>query len=310
MQKLDFVKNLEDLSSKLKSSDIVEHFNNGFSTPNTDYPYNNIVPILFLSKSNYDNIKYDSRYNLILETVEANSIYSETNLSNLAVILRKTTATQIIPNKNVVALFNFHNSLIQTLKLSKNLLDTKNLSEDLNKDIEDGIIIFQIVIEGEGLETEKYIKILNALNELIETINRITNEEDDKSEIILLDSGSDSNIGVKTGVETAKSLFLIFKEVWDYIANYKFYKQSQKSNTLLESLSIRAEIMKKMEDGVITKEEAIEYIHMIKTRTDDLIGMKVMPKQIVLQSNLVNNQKLLSEFEGIKMLSSGENKEE
>ncbi|MFV8268574.1 hypothetical protein ACNQGP_01405 [Flavobacterium sp. GT2N3] len=306
MQKIDFIKNLEDLTSKLKSVEIVQHYKSGFASPNVDYNYNNIVPILFQSKSSYDNIRYDFRYKLILETLEAEKVYAESNLSSLTVILKNTTANNIIPYSNAISLFNFHNTLIQTLQLSKNLLDTTNLSEDLNKDMDNGIIIFQIVIEGEGLETEKYIKILSALNELIEIINKISDEEE-KSEIVLLDSGSDTNIGVKTGIETAKSLFLIFKEVWDFIANYKFYKQAQKSNTLLESLSIRAEIMKKVEDGVITKEEATEYIHMIKTRTDDLIGMKVMPKQIVLQSNLVNNQKLLSEFEGIKMLSAGEN---
>jgi hypothetical protein len=306
MQKIDFIKNLEDLTSKLKSVEIVQQYKAGFTIPNVEYSYNNIVPILFQSKSGYDNIRYDSRYEKILITLEAEKIYSETILSALAVTLKKTTANNIIPYTNAVSLFNFHNTLVQTLQLSKNLLDTKNLSEGLNKDIDNGIIIFQIVIEGEGLETEKYIKILSALNELIEIINKISDEEE-KSEIVLLDSGSDTNIGVKTGVETAKSLFLIFKEVWDFMANYRFYKQAQKSNTLLESLSIRAEIMKKLEDGVITKEEATEYIHMIKTRTDDLIGMKVMPKQIVLESNLVNNQKLLSEFEGIKMLSAGEN---
>lgn len=306
MQKIDFIKNLEDLTSKLKSVEIVQQYKAGFTSPNAEYSYNNIVPILFQSKSGYDNIRYDSRYEKILTTLEAEKIYSESILSALVVTLKKTTANNIIPYSNAVSLFNFHNTLVQTLQLSKNLLDSKNLSEDLNKDIDNGIIIFQIVIEGEGLETEKYIKILSALNELIEIINKISDEED-KSEIVLLDSGSDTNIGVKTGVETAKSLFLIFKEVWDFMANYRFYKQAQKSNTLLESLSIRAEIMKKLEDGVITKEEATEYIHMIKTRTDDLIGMKVMPKQIVLESNLVNNQKLLSEFEGIKMLSAGEN---
>jgi hypothetical protein len=45
---------------------------------------------------------------------------------------------------------------------------------------------------------------------------------------------------------------------------------------------------------------------MIKTRTDDLIGMKVLPKQIMVGTNQIENKKMLAEFEGIKMLSSGE----
>jgi hypothetical protein len=45
---------------------------------------------------------------------------------------------------------------------------------------------------------------------------------------------------------------------------------------------------------------------MVKTRTDTLIGMKVLPKQIVAETNVIENKKLLNEFEGIKMLMSGE----
>ena len=84
-----------------------------------------------------------------------------------------------------------------------------------------GVIFFQILIDGEGLETEQYIKIFTTLNELIKTIGKIVDEKEEKSEIILLDSGSDSNIGVKSGIETAKALFLIFKEVWDFIISFK-----------------------------------------------------------------------------------------
>ena len=79
---------------------------------------------------------------------------------------------------------------------------------------------------------------------------------------------------------------------------------------MLESLSIRAEIQKQIDDGVLTKGEGMEYMHMIKTRTDDLIGMKVLPKQIVIDNNQIENRKLLADFEGMKLLSSGDIKEE
>lgn len=47
-------------------------------------------------------------------------------------------------------------------------------------------------------------------------------------------------------------------------------------------------------------------MHIVKTRTDDLIGMKVLPKEIVLDANLIENKKLLSDFEGYKMLGPGD----
>jgi hypothetical protein len=306
MQKLDFVNNLNTIVEKLKSEKIVEKFQAGFSKPNLNYTYSDIVPLLFLSKSNYDQIKNDERYSAILTSLNTEAIYTEVNLSNLTTLLRTAQANSVILNSNTVSLYNFHNSLVSTLKLSNDILKNNIFDGNFEDSIEEGINVFQIVIETEGLETEKYIKIFTAFQELIECISKILNENDYKSEIILLDSGSDTNVGIKTGIETAKSLFLIFKEIWDFIISHKYYKQTQNNKALLESLSIRSEIQNNIDSGIITAEEGRQYTHIIKTRTDDLIGMKVLPKQIVIETNQIENKKLLNEFEGLKMLTSGE----
>jgi len=303
MQKIDFVKHLENIVEELQSKEIFKNFQKGFAQPNQAYSYGLINPLLFISKSNYDKLIADEKNRTILESLNADLIYEEKNLSELTNVLRTAQANSVILNARTLKLLNFHNSLINTLKLSKELLISKDLDSNFEESIENGIIIFQILIETEGLETEKYIKIFTAFNELIIAISKVYNETDDKSEIILLDSGSDTNVGIKTGVETAKSLFLIFKEIWDYITSYKHYKQTKKNNALLESLSIRAEIQKKVDEKIITKEEGLEYTHMIKTRTDDLIGMKVLPKKIVTETNQIGNKKLLSEFEGLKLIT-------
>lgn len=308
MQKIDFVKNLETIVEKLQSATILSLFKGGFGNPGQAYPYNQINPLLFLSKSNYDQIKNDAKYSAILASLGAQHIYEESNLAVLTTYLVPQNATGIITRQNAVALFNFHNTLVSTLTLSKEVLISRELNNDFQTSIDSGVIVFQIIIEKEGLETEKYIKIFFAFQELIETVSKIVGETDQKPEIILLDSGSDTNVGIKSGVETAKSLFLIFKEIWDFVTNFRHYKQNQKGKALLESLSIRAEILKKVEEQVITEAEGLEYTHMIKTRTDDLIGMKVLPKQIVLESNSIDNKKLLTEFEGLKMLTGADDK--
>ena len=310
MQKIDFVINLETIVEKLRSAEIVQNFRNGFVQPSVAFNYGAINHLLFSSKSNYDQIKNDTRYSAILASLDASSIYTEQNLSNLTTILKQTQAVNIVNQDNATAFYAFHKALVQTVNLSKSILQSDSMTETLKHEVENGVVVFQILIEGEGLQTEQYIKIFTALNELIEAVSKITNEQEQKSEIILLDSGSDSNVGVKAGIETAKSLFLIFKEVWDYIINYKYYKQKQRSQALIESLTIRTEIQKKVEEGILTKEEGMEYLHMIKSRTDDLIGMKVMPKQIVVDSNQIENKKILTEFEGYKMLSSGKETED
>lgn len=306
MQKLDFVKNIKIIIDNLKSESILEHFENGFATPSQNYKYDNIIPLLFASKSNYEQIKNIDGLSDILSYFNCEEMYSENNLTYLTRSLSNAQATSVYGHTNNLKLYNFHKTIVNTYRLSSKLLLNDVLNESYEQSLNEGINIFQIVIEDEGLETFKYIKILNALTELIEVISKINNEEVNKSEVILLDSGSDTNLGLKTGIETAKSLFLIFKEVWDFATNYKQYKTSQNNKALLESLTIRSEIMKKVEDGVISEAEATQYTHLIKTRTDDLIGMKVLPKQIVLEHNKIENKKLLNEIEGVRLLSSGE----
>lgn len=306
MQKLDFVKNLEIIVEKLKSESILSVFESGLKAPNQNFEYNKIVPLLFLSKSNYEQIKDDDNLYELLQFFNVDKLYSENNLTALTTTLRVTNATGIYLNKTNLNLYDFHKTIVSTYYLSKEILLNDILNESYEESLNEGVNIFQIIIEEEGLETYKYIKILGALTELIEVIDKIYNEKTNNSEIILLDSGSDTNLGIKTGVETAKSLYLIFKEVFDLAINYKQYKNSQKNKALMESLTIRAEILKKVDDGVITDSEATEYIHLIKTRTDDLIGMKVLPKQIVLENTKIENKKLLKEIEGVRFLTSGE----
>ena len=306
MQKLDFVKNLETIIENLKSEDILELFEVGFSMPNQNFEYNKIIPLLFVSKSNYEQIKNIESYSKILEYFDCEQMYRTDNLTYLTTTLRHANASSVHLHSNNLLLYNFHKTIVSTYNLSKEMLLNDILNESYEDSLNEGVNIFQIVIEEEGLETSKYIKILASLTELVEVLDRINNQETDKSEIVLLDSGSDTNLGLKTGIETAKSLFLIFKEVWEYATNYRQYKNSQNNKALLESLTIRSEIKKKVEEGVITEVEGTEYTHLIKTRTDDLIGMKVLPKQIVLEHSKIENKKLLGEIEGIRLLSSGE----
>lgn len=306
MQKLDFVNSLEAIVEDLKSREIVQLFKTGFAQPTVAGRYDLITPLLFLSKSNYDKLKEEPQFSYILSSLDADTVFSEHILSKLTGILHQVKAVDIFSRADALTLYDFHNTLLNTLKLSKDVLTSKAIQQTVSESIEDGIVIFQIVIEGEGLETEKYIKIFVALQELVSTISKIVKETEQKSEIILLDSGSDTNVGIKAGIETARSLFLIFKEVWDFIISYRQYKQKQNNQTLLESLTLRGEIMQKVQEGILTEDEAKEYIHMIKTRTDHLIGMKVLPKQIALEQNSIDNKKLLQQFDGFKLLTEGD----
>lgn len=312
MQKFDFVKNLEKISENLFSQEINKHFDSSIKEPRNDYNFEKLKPILFNSKSKYDQLIEDDGIFDILKNLNSEKIYSVENLSNLTNYFHSTQISKILLRDKCLEFYKFHLTIISTLQISKNLLLKNSYSDSNEQTLENGIIIFEIVI-GEELENiQLYIKVLSLLKELTSLVDKISNintEETDDLEnekpvdIVLLDSGSSSNIGLKTGIDTAKSLFLIFKEIWDFTLSYKQYKSTQNSNALLESLTIRKEILTKLEEGVITDKEAQEYTHIIKTRAEDLIGLKVLPKELVQENHKISNVKLLNEFKELRLLN-------
>lgn len=317
MQKFDFVKNLEKIAENLFSQEILKHFDNAINQPQSNYAFGHLNPILFSSKSRYDQLKTDKDIFEILRNLNSVEIYSESNLSSLTNYFSNQQIKSIFTIKQCLAFYKFHLSIVSTLSISKNLLLKESYSESNEQSLENGILIFEVVIEEDSKNINLYIKILSLLNELGTLVDKIYNsgteeenteteeEEENKNsvEIILLDSGSNSNIGLKTGIETAKSLFLIFKEIWDFVISHKQYKSNQKNNTLLESLTIRKEILTKLEEGVITEQEAKEYTHIVKTRAEDLIGLKVLPKELIQKNHEINNNKLLEEFKELRLLN-------
>jgi len=303
MQKFDFVKNLEKISENLFSQEVLKHFETAINQPGTNYAFGQLKPTLFSSKSRYDQLIKDLDVYEILKNLDSDEIYSESNLSSLTGYLSTQQIGNIFRIKQCLAFYKFHLTIISTLKISKDLLLKSSYSESNEQSLENGIVIFEVVIEEESKDISLYIKIFTLLRDIALQVHNLNNsateqteEDDDENpvDIILLDSGSSSNIGLKTGIETAKSLFVV---------SHKQYKTKQKNEALLESLSIRKEIMDKLEEGVITDKEAQEYTHIIKTRAEDLIGLKVMPKELIQKNHELNNKKLLEEFKELRLLN-------
>lgn len=296
MQKIEFIKKIETIVDRLKSADIVRIFQEGFRQPGNHYNYGLLNPILFVSKSQYDQIMLDVKLNKVLDLISGHQIYDEKIMSTLPSVLHSSQASNIILNANATNFYSFHKGLIDMLNVSRSLLSNEIIENNNLKNLENGVLLLTIQIEANGLETSKYIKILNLLSELIKTLEKIYNFEEIESEIVLLDSGSDTNIGLQTKVEIAKAIFEIFKEIWDFITSFSFYRNQQKNNALLESLSIRRQIQKSVDEGTLTEQEAQEYIHVIKTRTDNLIGLKVLPRELIIRNHQIDSSKILEEY--------------
>jgi hypothetical protein len=307
MQKLDFVKGLEEIARQLRSDEINQIFETGLSNPQANFDYSPISPILFSSKSNYDRTIAIEDYKILLQKLGADPIYTDNNLSALSRTIG-THQGNILTIKIINELFRLHSTIVMLRDIGKEVLLNPILDRNPDQTLNDGVIVFHVMIDNEGLSPDSYIKILDGLNDLIKILNRIhkTETESEKTEIILLDSGSGTNLGIKTTVDTAKSLFLIFKEIWDFIANHKFYKLKKQNEVLMESLTVRQNLNQMMQEGVITADEFKEYSHVIKSRTDSLIAMKVLPKELLEVRMYIDNKLVLKEFEEFKLLNKGD----
>jgi len=315
MQKLDFVQHLKVVVDKLESERIVELFSEGFNPANSGMEYNftNITPLLFSSKVNYETLSLKEDYVVFLKEIGADSVYGEDNLAKVSRNLLNKPYFEIFKTVEIINFYIFHEHLIKMLEATESLL-LDDFDSDLKKSLNKGILLFQVVIEEDHISSEEYIRILATLQEIVNVVGKILiNKDDDyQTDIILLDSGSDTNIGIQTFAEVAKSIFIIFKEIWDYITNHGIYQNEKKNKALIDSLAIRKEIQKNIKEGVLTEEEGKEYTHIVKTRVDKLIGMKVLPKQIVIgsQTQTQNNRSLIEDLRIKGFLLSEQDKEE
>jgi hypothetical protein len=303
MQKLDFTENIDSLRKLLKSDEIVKFID---KLP-TGQPVDTktLTPLIIESKSNYDKITSSDKKTEILDALEAGLFYSEKGIGDLInatlqVTIQGQQKVQLFMHSTILQFYNFHITLVNTSELCDKVLFKDKITELNNDDT----IIFRILINDE-LEISKYAKILSLLNELIDIIQKTNSSTESNPVITLLDSGSDTNIGIKTTVENAKSLFQIFKEVWDWMLNRKFYKSKLRNAGLLDNLYVMTAIKTAKDNGVIDDDTAKIYRETIIRRTEDLLELNVLPKTLVESQTDNNTKKLLEEYTEIKMLKSG-----
>ncbi|MBN8697341.1 MAG: hypothetical protein J0L87_12490 [Bacteroidetes bacterium] len=303
MQKLDFTENINQLREILKSDSIV-NFIDGLQS-NIKINTNALTPLVIESKSNFDKITADDSKTVILNALNASNLYSEKSIGDLInatvnATLQGHQKVHLFLNSTLLSYYHFHFTIIQT----SNLCDKVLFKDNLGELSDDDTIVFRILIDDE-LEVSRYTKILNLISELIEVIQKINSDTESKPTISLLDSGSDTNIGVKTTVETAKSIFQIFKEVWDWVVNRKFYKSKLRNAGLLDNLNVMMAIKTAQDNGVIDENTAKIYKETIIRRTEDLLELNVVPKVLIEAKTEDNSKRLLAEFTEIKMLESG-----
>jgi len=300
MQKLDYTENISVIIKSLNTEYFVDVYNTGIKKPSTPHDFSSIIPSLFDSKSQFEIIVKDKDIHSILKTLGADAIYSSTSLTWFTTVLtgKNVALAHLLSDPIPASFFMLHKTLYSVSHLNKAIFD---LQKGKNSKGPDGKIVFRIIEEHKEISIENYSKIFRLLDELLSELSKFYGEKK-HSQVYLLDSGSDTNLGIETGIKVAKSVYLIFKEIWDSVINRKYYKQSKNNQAIIESLTLRTEIREKREAGIITEKEEVEYVHYVKSRVDELINLNVITKEIYDSNESKKTMQILLSAYSAKLL--------
>jgi hypothetical protein len=309
MQKITLKEKVLEFILTLKSEKIAKSIKwlkkgkvNGTNNNENQKSFNEKLDILIQdiinSKSNYDNaIQSNPELKEISASINADSYKSE-NISRLISELSKQTLqtrNSIYSIDSVVEFLVFQESLINLNAVTSNTI--KETQE------EESVIIFTLISENNP-NINLIVEVLKKLQELIDIIELIYEEEQENT-IYLLDKGSNTNIGVETGIKTAKSLFQIFKEVWDWMVNRKYYKQKLRNAAFLDNLDVINKIEESKNNGALSEEDAKRYKELITKKTDELLSLNTVPRQLLLETNQQSKNQPLLDYNEIRLLTEG-----
>lgn len=312
MQKLTLKEKAKQLSEELMSDKITKHIKwlrgltndiDGKAIPRdtktVQNSKNTLMQLIVLSKSNYDNkVPVDNEL-MEISRIFDTKIYSPQNISFLISYISNIpnqNSGGILNEKRLVSFFIFHETLIHINKITETVF-----YEDINKS---QLSVFTIISENNP-SLNHLLEVLKKLSEILQILKKIYKEEDIEEQVYILDKGSNTNIGIETGIKTAKSLFDIFKEVWDWLVNRKHYREKLKNATFINNLDALKKLNDLKNEGAITAEDALIYRELIIKRTDELFSLKTVPRELLLESGLTKDEKVVLEYNEIRLLMDG-----
>lgn len=307
MQKLTIRDKINEFSANLNSDGIIQMLQDLYSKfdsgTNPESSWNTLrlstLQEIVKSKSNYDNvIQADNDLEAISDSIDR-GIYSAENISKIVAIISNTNRSgkkSLFTNNIILEFLNYH----QSISNSNSLLSTV-ISEDTSQS---NLVLFTVVDEGNPT-TQKIIAALTILQELIDLLEKLYNEEQTNT-VIILDKGSNTNIGIETGVKTAGSIFEIFKEVWDWVMNRKYYKEKLKDAEFMEKLSIIQTIHQMKEDGSLEPEEALRYKTLVTRKVDELLNIDTVPRELLLKEGENKDTLILKDYNEVRLLKQGD----
>jgi len=292
MQKLDYIKRLNIIEKELRSEVIVDYIGAGSKQMGANMAsLPSFVGVLLASKSNYDNLIKQTAFIDILTFMAAPTHYENVHYAQMISVLNGAKIFQNAAyHPSVYSFYTFHLTLIQAASFAKLLISPEIIQEIESP--ESGILILQVSSESEGLTPLEYSRIFSILAELVELFEKVYDEAR-STRIVLLDSGSDTGIGLRSKVELATSLFQAFKEVWDFMVNRENYRSEKENDMLMNNLDVIERIRTLEKEKILSDEEARAYEALAVIKIKSMIRQGVLPKQIVEGTESVASRTLL-----------------
>lgn len=259
-----------------------------------------LVQLIIQSKSQNDNyINESEELSLISSTINP-SIYSAESISKLLLDIAKVEVDNrrtLFTELSIQEFFIFHEAVLQLSKVL-GVVVTESMDRD-------DVVIFTVISE-DNPSPNTIVEAIEKIQSLIDLVEQIYDEEQENF-IYTLDKGSDTNIGFETGVKTAKSLFEIFKEVWDWMVNRKYYKQKLANAAFTENLKIIEDIEEKRKNGSLSDEDAARFKTVFLKNIDELLSINVVPRQVLLEADrATSNKQPLLDYNEVRLLKEGD----
>jgi len=304
MQKLALKEYLVDFNNSVLSNEIIDLVSKFRDANPGQFRIlkDELIQYIVKSKSNYDNlIKRDSNLKLISDAIDT-EVFEPENISKLVSTISSSThnaKVNLLSNKFFIDFHIFHQSLLNTNNITQVTIKESQICEDA--------IIFTLISDNEPVVRD-IIRALTIIQELVNITEKIYDEEVESENIVyLLDKGSNTNIGLKTGINTARSLFQIFKEVWDWVVNRRYYKEKLRNASFLDNMEVITKIHAMEEAGALKNEDAKRYKELIIRKTDELISHNAIPRKILLDEKSGEKNRLLIDYNEVRLLKDENN---
>jgi hypothetical protein len=310
MQKIELFGILQRISVALRSPQLyaltatdVEEMRTG----NHAWSNESILPLLIDSKSQYDVLTADPVVRRVLEIMDAPRIYATKSFATLLQQVAVARNFFDVYHHKLFEVYEIHSAVQRQLKIFTELLVPDPTLLD-SASGEGGVIVFECTDPDDSLDLRKLSKIIELISDLCRLVQLALKPQVDpiSPRVVLLDSGSSTAVAIKTTAEAAASLFQVFKEMWDWLVNREHYKNRVQAETVNANLSLLERIQTAGASGTLSPERVREYSELIERRTDDLIGLGVLPKSLAAEVTSYSNSALLLNIGATKKLEEGE----